>query len=282
MAEGHTIHNLARRLAPVQGSYVRALSPAGTAVDLASLFDGSIAGPAVAHGKHLFWSFETAPTLHLHLGMFGRVQVRLHRRKPSDGQPPTDLPVAGNVRLRFVDTLRKVDIKAPTICEALDADEVAMVRAKLGPDPVLGGPAPKRALDSIHRSRRTLAELLMDQSVIAGVGNVYRAEVLHRLRLDPFIPGREVTPEVFALVWDELVQLMPYGVDSGRILTTDDDLERWRSQLDGPRKPRPTPHYAAYLRTGRPCPRCGHPIAARDLSGRRLYWCPRCQTEGHS
>ena len=197
MAEGHAIHHLARRLEPLAGTTVRASSPSGAADDLAAIFDRRTPLLAEAHGKHLFWPFEGAPTLHLHLGMFGRVQVRRHRRVPRPGGPPTDLPVHGSVRLRLTEQVRNVDVKAPTICEALGAAGVAAAHARLGEDPLRPDADPDRAWAKLAASGRPIADLWMDQSQIAGVGNVYRAEVLHRAAQDPFTPGRTLGRERF-------------------------------------------------------------------------------------
>jgi endonuclease-8 len=113
----------------------------------------------------------------------------------------------------------------------------------------------------------------MDQAVIAGVGNVYRAEVLFRAGLSPFRMGRDVSRAEFAGLWSDLVALMRAGVREGRIVTT---LPQDRPA--GSRR-RPTREDASYVyrRTGLPCRRCGTPIRTELMVARNLYWCPRCQ-----
>ncbi len=118
----------------------------------------------------------------------------------------------------------------------------------------------------------------MDQSVIAGIGNVYRAELLHRAGLDPFIAGHNLDRASFERLWADTVALMAVGADANRIYTTSVDLDWARGLLEqGQTPPRRRPTYAVYLRTGRPCPRCGQPVQSQLLSGRRLFWCAGCQ-----
>ena len=93
------------------------------------------------------------------------------------------------------------------------------VVAKLGPDPLRPDADPQVAYRRISRSRTTIAALLMDQKVIAGVGNVYRAEVLFRHGIDPYRAGRDITPAEWDAVWADLVALMREGVRNNRIDT---------------------------------------------------------------
>src|SRR6185312_12473680 len=111
------------------------------------------------------------------------------------------------------------DLRGPIACEVLTEGEVDGVRARLGPDPLRDDADPEAAWRRIGRSKAPLATLLMDQSVIAGVGNVYRAEVLFRHGLDPLLPGRALRREQWDAVWADLVALMRDGVRRGKIET---------------------------------------------------------------
>jgi endonuclease-8 len=118
--------------------------------------------------------------------------------------------------------------------------------------------------------------LLMDQSVIAGVGNVYRAEALFRHGLDPQLPGRAMRREQWDVLWADLVDLLRDGVRRGKI-------ETLRPEHD-PRLLAPADRGAlcarkvyAYRRTGHPCLVCGTPIAHDVHLTRNLFWCPTCQ-----
>ncbi|MEW1952178.1 zinc finger domain-containing protein [Terrabacter sp. NPDC080008] len=161
----------------------------------------------------------------------------------------------------------------------------------LGPDPLRRVQDPGLGFARVHRSRRTIAELLMEQSVVAGVGNVYRCEVLHRLAVDPLTRGVDLSPETWQEIWDDLVLLMPLGRTFGQIITIPEQVEqalRWRRSgraraitrsLTGERLGDTFERrFLVYKRTGETCPRCGGTVALRELGGRRLYWCPACQT----
>ncbi|MFT4127681.1 MAG: zinc finger domain-containing protein, partial [Gordonia sp. (in: high G+C Gram-positive bacteria)] len=128
------------------------------------------------------------------------------------------------------------------------------------------------AYRTIARSNRPIGALLMDQRVMAGVGNVYRAEVLFRAGIDPLRPGTSVHPEEFDELWDDLVALMRIGVRRGRIhvVRPADD--------HGPASYAPDrPRTYVYRRTGEPCRICGQPVLGKELAGRNLYWCGHCQ-----
>jgi formamidopyrimidine-DNA glycosylase len=147
--------------------------------------------------------------------------------------------------------------------------------ARLGPDPLRRDADPMAAYRRINRSRQVIAALLMDQQVIAGIGNVYRAELLYRHRLDPYLPGQQLSLGVWSQMWADLVALMRAGVRVGRI-------ETLRSQ-DRPRKRGPLARDEAgyvYRRAGLPCRVCGVEVRTEVLVGRKLYWCPRCQPPG--
>jgi formamidopyrimidine-DNA glycosylase len=154
----------------------------------------------------------------------------------------------------------------------LPAPEVDRILARLGPDPLRARADGTRAHRRIAGSRTPVGALLMDQSVLAGVGNVYRAELLFRHRISPFRPGRDVGAELWARMWTDLVTLMRSGVRMGRIVTTrPEDRSRRRGAVQ-----RDDAHYV-YRRTGLPCRVCGTEIRTQVMVGRNLYWCPACQ-----
>ena len=116
----------------------------------------------------------------------------------------------------------------------------------------------------------------MDQSVTAGVGNIYRAEVLYRHRLDPAKPGKTLSRRTWNAVWHDLVVLMRAGVDDGRI----DTVRPEHTPEAMGRPPRVDAHGGevyVYRRAGLPCLVCGTEVRTRLLEGRNLYWCPSCQ-----
>ncbi|GAA3304101.1 hypothetical protein GCM10020295_54360 [Streptomyces cinereospinus] len=149
---------------------------------------------------------------------------------------------------------------------------------RLGPDPLRTGhhADPAAAYARVRRSRTTIAALLMDQKVIAGVGNVYRAEVLFRHRIDPYRPGRDITPAEWEAIWTDLVALMRQGVRDNRI----DTVRPEHTPEAMGRPPRVDDHGGevyVYRRAGRPCHICGGEIRTAGLAARNLFWCPACQ-----
>jgi endonuclease VIII len=283
MPEGHTTHALAGRLnAGFAGSTVLVSSPQGKFADGAVLLDGLTVVDASAWGKHLFVEFEAERWLNVHLGLIGKFSVV--------PRPNGHVPVEGQVRLRLLNDRWVGDLRGPTICAVITPEKVAEIQARLGPDPLRPDADPDLALRRISRSARPIAELLMDQAVLAGVGNVFRCEVLFRHRVDPFRPGREIRPSTWRAIWEDLVVLMPLGVAFGQIVTMDDQVAEALAEVaDGTA----TAHTAAvtgarlgdrferrfylYKRTGEACRVCGSRVRTQLVAGRNLFWCGRCQ-----
>jgi len=174
---------------------------------------------ATAYGKHLFVEFDGEAWLNVHLGLIGKFSVD---RITGYASVP---PPWGAVRLRMVNQDYVADLRGAILCQVVTPDEAAATVARLGPDPLRSDADPERAWAKISRSGRTIAELLMDQAAVAGVGNVYRCEVLFRHRVSPFRPGREIRRRTWEAIWDDLVRLMPLGVAFNQILTMDDQVE---------------------------------------------------------
>jgi endonuclease VIII len=259
--EGHTLHRLARsQHAQFAGLPIHVTSPQGRFVD-AELVDGRVLDDVRAHGKHLFAAFGDR-IVHVHLGLFGKVSA-------GDGEAP---PPRGAVRMRWEASSGWTDLRGPTACAVLSPPEADAILARLGPDPLRPKSDGGRAYARIARSKAPIAGLLMDQAVLAGVGNVYRAEILFRQRIDPSLPGRLLDESRWPPLWSDLVTLMKAGLRSGRIVTTE---RQDRDRRTGTAR-RVDAHYV-YRRTGLPCRICGTPIEMRELAARKLYWCPVCQ-----
>jgi formamidopyrimidine-DNA glycosylase len=263
MPEGHTVHRLARRHLSTFGQRpLRVSSPQGRFAAGAALLDEQVLTGAQSHGKHMFLRFGPDRSLHVHLGLYGAWTF-------GAGEPP---PPRGAVRVRLVGDDAWADLRGPTACEVLDDGQVAAVRARLGADPLRRDADHDAAGDRIRRSRTALGALLMAQDVIAGVGNVYRAEALFRGRLDPWMPGRDLDADRWDLLWADLVLLLRDGVRRGRIVTT---LPAHRPHPRG--AVRRDEAYYVYRRTGLPCLVCGSAVLAEPMVGRTLYRCPTCQ-----
>ncbi|UFN45048.1 Fpg/Nei family DNA glycosylase [Nocardioides okcheonensis] len=262
MPEGHTIHRLARRHARLLGGQrVTADSPQGRFEDGARLLDGRVLDATDAWGKHLFHRYDEL-WLHVHLGLYGKFR---------DGTLPAP-PPRGALRLRLLGEESWLELRGPSACEVMTDAERKAVLARLGPDPLRRRPDVDAFVDRVGRSRAPIGRMLMDQAVIAGVGNVYRAEVLFRQRLDPFLPGRQVEESRVLAVWDDLVDLLRAGVRAGRIVTTrPDDRERPAG------RPRRVDAHYVYGRAGLACRVCSTPVQDALVAARRLFWCPVCQ-----
>jgi endonuclease-8 len=265
MPEGHTLHRLARlHQRRFAGSPVEVSSPQGRF--RASEVDGRVLQRAEAHGKHLFHVYGPDATVHVHLGLYGTFDEH--------ALPAAD-PV-GQVRMRVVGSTHWADLRGPTRCEVLTDVEVEAVHARLGPDPLRRDADPDRVFARVSKSRTPIAVLLLDQKVLSGVGNVYRAEVLFRHNVHPLTPGTKIDRALWDLLWADLVFLMRDGVKVGRIDTV---APEHLPEVTGraPRQDRHGGEVYVYRRAGLPCIVCGTPVAASDLAGRNLYWCPTCQ-----
>ena len=262
MPEGHTVHRTAKHFSKhFLGKTVELTSPQGRFTD-AKLVSGQKLVSSEAFGKQLYLGFETA-TVRIHLGIYGKWRFRSFEETPPD-------PL-GQVRARFISANQVADVVGPTSCEVLDQLEVIAKQAKLGPDPLRIDPGDhelERFLTKVASSKVVIGQLLMDQTVIAGVGNVYRAELLFRAGLNPHTPGQLVPTRVVAGMWFDAVTLMKIGVRTGIMLTRDEYLKGRPAIVD---------RYFVYKREGLPCRSCLNPISIEVLNSRKLYWCSKCQ-----
>lgn len=284
MPEGHTLRRLALDLTAAFGGEVVAVSsPQGRFAADAAQIDGTELVSADSAGKHLFIEFAGERFVHIHLGLIGKLDVR---RGPAP-------PPQGAVRLRLVSRGRPpercqpglaqaddpgwyADLRGATRCDLVDASRKAQVVAQLGPDPLRPDADPDKAWARIRASERSIGDLLMDQAVLAGVGNVYRAEVLFRHRIDPQRPGRSLRRSQWQAMWDDLVELMAEGVRNNRI----DTVRPEHTPEAMGRPPRVDDHGGevyVYRRAGQACLVCGATVRTQDLKGRNLFWCPHCQ-----
>jgi endonuclease-8 len=292
MPEGNEIHRWAERHFVAFGSRaVRVDGPQGRFTDTA-VIDGRKLERVMAVGKHLGYDFGKDRILHVHLGLQGDF---------TEGSGP--LPaVRGALRLRMwnAEAVKKpagadaskphrwyseddgsdnlppeqvawVELRGPMDCSVYSQDMWDKLLKRLGSDP-LNGDGPEKFVEKVKKSKKAIGELLMDQSVAAGVGNIFRAELLYRARLNPFAPGKEVEESTLRSIWKDAGVLMKAAMVDRRIVTT---------------KPKDRPHsegqalkeeaHYVYRRQGRPCFVCGTKILTKVVAGRNLFWCPVCQ-----
>ncbi|SDS68747.1 endonuclease-8 [Paraoerskovia marina] len=328
MPEGHTVHRLARTFAELFGGQIlEVTSPQGRFDAGARLLDGLRLQSAQAWGKHLFLGLSREDGggsdplddhllwLHVHLGLYGSWTfagdgtddvahaIGAPRRRVGERESVSALPAVGadgpgpwnppeprgQVRVRLLGEHAVADLTGPTRCEVVTAAERDRAIARLGPDPIRADADPEAFVARVRRSRTSVGAQLMDQSVIAGVGNIYRAEALFRAELDPWTPGRDVPAETLRTLWTDLVDLMHDGVRVGAIVTTRPEdraapgadvppARPVRQNTDGTpgAVPREESFYV-YQRAGQSCRRCGTPVVVEDMAARKLYRCPGCQ-----
>ncbi len=273
MPEGHTLKRLALDLTDAfAGRPARVSSPQGRFAGEAALLDGREFVLAESAGKHLFVQFPDEQFIHIHLGLIGGFAIS------AAAEPP---PPVGQVRLRLHNSTAYADLRGATQCDLVGMERRNTIIEALGPDPLRADALPELAWRKIQRSHRPIGDLLMDQHVLAGVGNVYRAEVLFRHRIHPLRPGNTLRVSQFTAVWSDLVDLMTEGVRTGRIDTVAPEHSPEAMQ----RAPRVDDHGGevyVYRRTGQGCLVCGATVRTGELVGRNTFWCPRCQPVFHS
>jgi endonuclease-8 len=242
--EGDTLHRAARRLQPLVGQRVSAESPhpRAQAERVAERIDGRVLESVEAIGKNLLLRFEGGVVLRSHLRMTGRWSLR-PRGEQRSGKPW--LVLRG-------DEVEGVLWNGPVL------ELHARALARLGPDILERPPRIDAMLERIRGTDqgRWLGEALLDQTLVAGIGNMWMAEALWEARLSPWRRLHDVPEAERRLALEAAAELMRASVDRGR---------------EGPRR--------VYGRAGRPCPRCRTPIKAwgQGDDNRIAYWCPACQ-----
>jgi len=209
------------------------------------------------------------------IGAPRKTRLRMAEQE-TPGAPAAEFPPEpiGAVRVRLLTDATCADLRGPTACEVLQPEEVAAVIAKLGPDPIVDGKkGEQRFVDTVRKKPTPIGLLLMDQNVIAGIGNVYRAELLFRARLDPHKPGKLVPEETLRDLYSDWTKLLKLGVKIGQMMTMD-GLSK--SKYEAALARRDDRHWV-YHREGKPCRVCGTPIVMEMAAGRKLYFCPKDQ-----
>lgn len=306
MPEGHSIHRLATQITDVfVGQHLAVSSPQGRFARGAALLDGRCLVSARAYGKQLHLLFQSPHraedrlVMRSHLGLYGAwsfagdsdfaaassigaprkigekeiIGSQIQQWEYDDAGRIVPGPPVGAVRARLVGHHGWADLRGPAQCRVETVSEAVAARKLLGPDPLDDHAVPDLFVARAGRSQRPIAVLLLEQQVIAGVGNIYRAESLFRRGVNPWLPGKQAGEQVLQGLWQENRELMKIGLRLGRIVTTDDNDRPGIAQQDA------WPHHANYVykRSGRKCLRCSETVCQTDLAGRSLYWCPGCQ-----
>lgn len=250
MPEGHTIHRLAQDLErALVGHRIEASSPQGRFPD-ATRLNGCVLRSTEAIGKHLLLRFSGGIVVHVHLGLFGRFRPRKNNR--------------GTTRLRLTAEQTTWDLVGPTCCEFLKPAGVRALKARLGADPLAKDADAESAWKIVHATKRSIGAVLLDQRVFAGIGNVYRAELLFLLGIHPETPSSALTRQQFDALWQMMRELLARGVKEKRIVTVNGPTPRRRSD-------------ALHIYRRRTCRGCEGPVSKLKIANRTIYACERCQ-----
>lgn len=291
MPEGHTLHRLAAQMQLLFADDPwRVSSPQGRFTGGAEMLSAQMPRLAEARGKHLFLHLDTH-IWHVHLGLYGafsfqgegefaavraigapRAAAQHTAFTYDDGGWVIPAPASGAVRARAAAPQGWADLRGPSRCEVLTASEYEHLVGRLGPDPLgqaeeLDRGMLSRFARNLSSRRISIAAALLDQSIIAGVGNIYRAESLFMERIDPWTPSRELPESRVASLWKRLTNQLRDGYAEGVI----------RTFRPGDEAARPGRRHWVYQHQGTPCVRCGEIVQVSELQSRRLYWCPGCQ-----
>jgi len=260
--EGHTIHRVARdHTKRFAGQEVEVSSPQGRFRAGARKLDGSVLEEVEAYGKHLFYRWENSHVLHVHLGLYGK--FRSHRCPAPDPR--------GQVRLRVVGQQHAFDLNGPTACEIVGPGKYKKILARLGQDPLRRDADPDAAWQRISKSRAAIGKLLLDQSVIAGIGNVFRADALFAIGMHPERVGKKISRCEFEMLWETLVRFLKTGVKYNRIITADpDEIGKTPGRMNRAER--------LLIYKKQRCGRCDQEVESWELGARTIYACLNCQT----
>ncbi len=250
--EGDTLKFVALALRPLVGSRVEATGSARVE-PIARAIDRRVVQRVESRGKHLLVWFEDDRILHVHLRLSGLIDVHPHGRPWRRARHRAWLTLTD-------DAIEVVFFDGPVI-ELLQAASLSLhpVLRRLGPDPLGSnfdvGDVVARMLATAPD--RAIADVLGDQRVIAGIGNVWKSEICFHCEINPWTPVGTLAPSDFQRIASAAATAL-------------------RSQIASGRHGRPR---GVYGQTGRPCPRCATSIssAPQGEGARRTYWCPSCQ-----
>ncbi|MFJ4502562.1 DNA-formamidopyrimidine glycosylase family protein [Streptomyces sp. NPDC088864] len=271
MPEGDTVLQTAGRLHRALAGQVLVTSDLRVPRFATADLTGRTVLDVTARGKHLLTRIEGGLTLHSHLRMDGAWRIYAPGERWRGGPGHQIRAVLGNT------AHTAVGYRLPVL-ELLRTRDEEQAVGHLGPD--LLGPdwdADAALRNLLRDPARPLGEALLDQRNLAGIGNIYKAELCFLARATPWLPVGELPATTAALLVSTAHQLLDANRDRPTRITTAGGRARTVAQAAS-RMRRPSDTLWVYGRAGRPCLRCGTPIRESEQDGRPAYWCPRCQS----
>lgn len=298
MPEGNEVHRWAERHREAfVGKKMHVEGPNGRFLESAAL-DGRKLERVLAVGKHLGYDFGKDRILHVHLGRFGdwtegrmplpevrgmlrlrmwRIGARVAKGSPAPAKRHGWYSSDNGSSHIEPATMDWLELRGPTDCSVYTQEKWEALLRRLGPDPLADAPIgrdePDAAFRKIAKGKKPIGFLLMEQDILSGIGNIYRAELLFRAGLSPFVAGTEVPTATLKAIWKDAIPLLKAGMVDRRIVTT---LPKHRPHRDEAPPLKQEVHYV-YRRSGKPCWVCGTTVSKMTMAGRSLYWCPTCQ-----
>ena len=273
MPELPEVETVARALRPLlagkEFASARALWPRTVAAPDPDSFAMRLAGQRIVdigrRGKYILFTLASGDTLIVHLRMTGKLMVA------SPGSPDLDAPHV-RVILYLTDGDALVFNDARKFGRIWLVSDLESVIGKLGPEPLAWDFTPEVLASRLRRRRTSLKALLLDQTVLAGVGNIYADEALHLAGIHPLRTGADLTDEEVIRLHGAIREVLTASIGERGTMLRD---YRPPYGLQGAYQN----HLRVYQQTDRPCPRCGAPVRRIVVTQRSTHYCPQCQPE---
>ena len=264
VTRGLQAHIVGRTITGVLVAWAKTVQAPAVADFIAGLVGRRVTG-AGRRGKYILLQLDDGKRLSIHLRMTGRLFVEA-AGAPLGPHTRVVWSLDDGNELHFVDP-RKFGRVA-----LLADDDVAALHARLGPEP-LDGLTPALLGDKLRRRSSAIKTVLLDQTVVAGIGNIYADEALFRAGIHPQRPASSLSEQEIARLTDAARSVLSSAVERHGTTLSD---EQFRG-LEG-RMGENQGYLAVFRRTGEPCPTCGTPVGRIRLGGRSTHFCPHCQT----
>ncbi len=243
------------------------LSPLQTPAEFARKLKNSTVNFVHRRGKHVLFDLDSNQTLIAHLRMSGRFMLLSLER---------DLPKYAHAVFYFADDARLVfqDQRHFGLMKLVETDELAETRElrHLAPEPFSAAFTPLYFREVLSKSKRTVKELLLDQTKVCGLGNIYVSEALFLARVNPQTAANELSARKANVLFEKIREVLRESIAHGSTLNVDAeniDESYYGGEYEG--------HWRVYDREKNPCLKCKSGIRRIRQGGRSSYFCPKCQ-----